>query len=137
MIFVFVYFFFFFKQKTAYEMRISDWSSDVCSSDLATVDLLHQDGRAVDNIFAHHQSLLVEADRGNIGPADQINAISIDRLAVLREEYAGIDSAQHTNDRQSVLVKQNTHFVDRSRHAHHHSQIGRASCRERVCQYVV
>src|SRR3546814_5630456 len=28
------YLFFFFKQKTAYEMRISDWSSDVCSSDL-------------------------------------------------------------------------------------------------------
>src|SRR3546814_5433075 len=28
--------FFFFKQKTAYEMRISDWSSDVCSSDLET-----------------------------------------------------------------------------------------------------
>src|SRR3546814_10476026 len=35
-LFVVVYcvFFFFFKQKTAYEMRISDWSSDVCSSDL-------------------------------------------------------------------------------------------------------
>src|SRR3546814_15825266 len=30
--------FFFFKQKTAYEMRISDWSSDVCSSDLDSVD---------------------------------------------------------------------------------------------------
>src|SRR3546814_5502307 len=30
------YVFFFFKQKTAYEMRISDWSSDVCSSDLIT-----------------------------------------------------------------------------------------------------
>src|SRR3546814_11974700 len=29
------FFFFFFKQKTAYEMRISDWSSDVCSSDLS------------------------------------------------------------------------------------------------------
>src|SRR3546814_18582635 len=29
-----IMFFFFFKQKTAYEMRISDWSSDVCSSDL-------------------------------------------------------------------------------------------------------
>src|SRR3546814_15591684 len=29
--------FFFFKQKTAYEMRISDWSSDVCSSDLGTI----------------------------------------------------------------------------------------------------
>src|SRR3546814_21072336 len=32
----FVVVFFFFKQKTAYEMRISDWSSDVCSSDLVT-----------------------------------------------------------------------------------------------------
>src|SRR3546814_7724488 len=31
----FAFLFFFFKQKTAYEMRISDWSSDVCSSDLA------------------------------------------------------------------------------------------------------
>src|SRR3546814_7613175 len=34
------FFFFFFKQKTAYEMRISDWSSDVCSSDLAVDDPL-------------------------------------------------------------------------------------------------
>src|SRR3546814_4092303 len=33
--------FFFFKQKTAYEMRISDWSSDVCSSDLASIDRLN------------------------------------------------------------------------------------------------
>src|SRR3546814_18383650 len=31
--------FFFFKQKTAYEMRISDWSSDVCSSDLKSLKL--------------------------------------------------------------------------------------------------
>src|SRR3546814_6681182 len=30
--------FFFFKQKTAYEMRISDWSSDVCSSDLQALE---------------------------------------------------------------------------------------------------
>src|SRR3546814_4131008 len=34
---VFRFLFFFFKQKTAYEMRISDWSSDVCSSDLRVV----------------------------------------------------------------------------------------------------
>src|SRR3546814_5669945 len=32
-----LWFFFFFKQKTAYEMRISDWSSDVCSSDLFSI----------------------------------------------------------------------------------------------------
>src|SRR3546814_5936423 len=33
-------FLFFFKQKTAYEMRISDWSSDVCSSDLSNVTIV-------------------------------------------------------------------------------------------------
>src|SRR3546814_14611764 len=36
--------FFFFKQKTAYEMRISDWSSDVCSSDLAEKERARQTG---------------------------------------------------------------------------------------------
>src|SRR3546814_2910079 len=35
------FFVFFFKQKTAYEMRISDWSSDVCSSDLFLIDLFY------------------------------------------------------------------------------------------------
>src|SRR3546814_7452634 len=39
-----VFLFFFFKQKTAYEMRISDWSSDVCSSDLALRPRWAQDG---------------------------------------------------------------------------------------------
>src|SRR3546814_1617359 len=37
-------FFFFFKQKTAYEMRISDWSSDVCSSDLCVALVSGLDG---------------------------------------------------------------------------------------------
>src|SRR3546814_1487728 len=51
--------FFFFKQKTAYEMRISDWSSDVCSSDLLSVmDALH----AVD--FAEVVVLLLDATKG-------------------------------------------------------------------------
>src|SRR3546814_13996940 len=40
MCFSFVFVFFFFKQKTAYEMRISDWSSDVCSSDLIGMRLV-------------------------------------------------------------------------------------------------
>src|SRR3546814_10619458 len=39
---------FFFKQKTAYEMRMSDWSSDVCSSDLARMAL----GEAITNLAA-------------------------------------------------------------------------------------
>src|SRR3546814_6651602 len=39
--------FFFFKQKTAYEMRISDWSSDVCSSDLIGAVLQDLDDRGI------------------------------------------------------------------------------------------
>src|SRR3546814_13711371 len=40
-------FFFFFKQKTAYEMRISDWSSDVCSSDLVREALSRLDAEGL------------------------------------------------------------------------------------------
>src|SRR3546814_8109809 len=40
---VLLLFFFFFKQKTAYDMRISDWSSDVCSSDLECLGFFQQD----------------------------------------------------------------------------------------------
>src|SRR3546814_9263247 len=39
--------FFFFKQKTAYEMRISDWSSDVCSSDLMLKKVADTQGRVL------------------------------------------------------------------------------------------
>src|SRR3546814_11204258 len=45
--------FFVFKQKTAYEMRISDWSSDVCSSDLATDDDLDRALDAAERGFRH------------------------------------------------------------------------------------
>src|SRR3546814_10426814 len=44
----FFLFFFFFKQKTAYEMRISDWSSDVCSSDLEHVVRPHDEADDAD-----------------------------------------------------------------------------------------
>src|SRR3546814_8407110 len=50
----FVYFFFFFKQKTAYEMRISDWSSDVCSSDLL---LVNEIARLVGLILSEYHAL--------------------------------------------------------------------------------
>src|SRR3546814_10639887 len=53
MYFVCLFLFFFFKQKTAYEMRISDWSSDVCSSDLAEIERLPREivarGETVDD----------------------------------------------------------------------------------------
>src|SRR3546814_1793291 len=55
-----IVFFFFFKQKTAYEMRISDWSSDVCSSDLLLrlrriFEALHLRGEFVD--LRHHRRI--------------------------------------------------------------------------------
>src|SRR3546814_14885876 len=53
--------FFLFKQKTAYEMRISDWSSDVCSSDL-DVDEAHQH-RQLQAFFRQALRQLVEVDR--------------------------------------------------------------------------
>src|SRR3546814_10671853 len=42
---MFVVYFFVFKQKTAYELRISDWSSDVCSSDLSAMRMAGTDAR--------------------------------------------------------------------------------------------
>src|SRR3546814_2607643 len=54
--------FFFFKQKTAYEMRISDWSSDVCSSDLSPVGVGQpragaEAGGLADEAFVEHPGL--------------------------------------------------------------------------------
>src|SRR3546814_2119881 len=50
--------FFFFKQKTAYEMRISDWSSDVCSSDLRIGGIEKQVGTGnLDYSPANHQQM--------------------------------------------------------------------------------
>src|SRR3546814_2759207 len=69
-------FFFFFKQKTAYEMRISDWSSDVCSSDLAEVQAV-EDQEADDP--EHHRLRLPAEESGEhprthalVGPAQRV-----------------------------------------------------------------
>src|SRR3546814_3261843 len=49
---------FFFKQKTAYEMRISDWSSDVCSSDLAEKLAAHGHQRPAGKVQIHEIALV-------------------------------------------------------------------------------
>src|SRR3546814_6905408 len=54
--------FFFFKQKTAYEMRISDWSSDVCSSDLELYD-------EIGDLFGLDQSVRDEVANYNGRPS--------------------------------------------------------------------
>src|SRR3546814_4154656 len=95
---VYVFMFFFFKQKTAYEMRISDWSSDVCSSDLLARPHRLRDMFQIDLV----------ADAGARG----------DRLEIVERLRSPF---------QKVIAFAVAIIFD---------QIGRASCRERVCQYV-
>src|SRR3546814_10809605 len=85
------YGFFFFKQKTAYDMRISDWSSDVCSSDLNICLKTYPTREYLGLIF------------GFFGDGEPPKMWE---LPELEDEGRG------------------------------QLQIGRASCRERVCQYV-
>src|SRR3546814_4397733 len=58
--------FLFFKQKTAYEMRISDWSSDVCSS-----DLVHQQSDVVVEV----EDTVAQADAASIGPVGHVDVV--------------------------------------------------------------
>src|SRR3546814_5864697 len=58
--------FFFFKQKTAYEMRISDWSSDVCSSDL-TDQRLARLGRSQNVVIKTSASMMLELAELGLG----------------------------------------------------------------------
>src|SRR3546814_4095060 len=75
-------FFFFFKQKTAYEMRISDWSSDVCSSDLFFAAL-----RTGSLVAVEGQPSLSEGDISRIAAARRIvdtrwhEKLTIDNIA--------------------------------------------------------
>src|SRR3546814_2443706 len=71
-------FIFIYKQKTAYEMRISDWSSDVCSSDVAASDV------------GGHRELIRDGETGTLFAADSPPAIA-NALAGLLGNRAGWD----------------------------------------------
>src|SRR3546814_823377 len=94
-----MYFVFFFKQKTAYEMRISDWSSDVCSSDLhGYLGVLRLDGGGH---VGRRQLVLVQLERihpdahGIAGPEDIDAADTLDTLDLVfdagGEDIAEVD----------------------------------------------
>src|SRR3546814_536740 len=83
-------FFFFFKQKTAYEMRISDWSSDVCSSDLPGGD--HEFPPAVRKTIRQGQVADYRA------AADFINREAFD-LVCLQHEF-GIFGGERSEERR-------------------------------------
>src|SRR3546814_4889403 len=79
--------FFFFKQKTAYEMRISDWSSDVCSSDLLVL-------RRGAEAQAQAVVLPAGAVGRHVGDADQRAAVDdgIARAAAAEDREADADA---------------------------------------------
>src|SRR3546814_4479736 len=134
---------FFFKQKTAYEMRISDWSSDVCSSDL----VIPVDEEKIGYLnWGDHRAFLwmkpgadltVELD----GADGQItfDGQMADANALL-EELKLKDTPVFLSGSKRVAVGEMQDGVIRpfmeQLAAHRTTKIGRASGRERVCQYV-
>src|SRR3546814_15897718 len=112
---------FFFKQKTAYEMRMSDWSSDVCSSDLLQ-DALHDhqpQPPAVRTMLAQGRCA-GEQPCAHLGRDAQASIADphFDSLARAAQPY--LDTGARRAVANGVIQQ----------------EIGRASCRERVCQDV-
>src|SRR3546814_10280782 len=118
--------FFFFKQKTAYEMRISDWSSDVCSSDLLSHDIgpLSATGTIA---YAPAQRSMGDSLYYNLGVASGIPGTPV-------TVHAGVGYS----DGSLALTAPAGDYVDWSLGASYvlGPEIGRASCRERVWQDV-
>src|SRR3546814_1142880 len=87
---------FFFKQKTAYDMRISDWSSDVCSSDLIRLAEipLH---RFQQSASRHCESRIGGLHNGWPLPSWEKNMASLSRLLLERELRAAADPRHGRN----------------------------------------
>src|SRR3546814_3231042 len=125
--------FFFFKQKTAYEMRISDWSSGVCSSDLRAHRAQHvQIGVAV--IVGMNAALQADLGRTPISglrgaPPHLLEIEHIGWTAqVLRRPFR--------KGAEAAFVKADIGVIDIAVDdvGHRIATIGSASCRERVVQ---
>src|SRR3546814_3871281 len=81
------FYFFFFKQKTAYEMRISDWSSDVCSSDLDAIPALAWAAvLRVDVALEQAHVLGLQLGGLHVVAGVPLQRIDLAQLAVLRSE---------------------------------------------------
>src|SRR3546814_20525724 len=112
-------------------MRISDWSSDVCSSDLELVAPV-----AVDQ--ARHHDVLAGARGMHEAAVAQVDADVVDALAAAAEEHqvAGVQCV--TFDLLAAvrhLPRDARQFDAQGTAEHIADPIGRASCRESVCQY--
>src|SRR3546814_4227603 len=107
--------FFLFQQKTAYEMRISDWSSDVCSSDL--------------DLLAFQAELECQlATLEWLGANQWIDGGLEDFLRGIVSDFLDVHATfggSHEHDTAARTVNNSAQV-----------QIGRGPCRERGCQYV-
>src|SRR3546814_1275424 len=86
---LFASFFFFFKQKTAYELRISDWSSDVCSSDLFGVSRLRSTRTEEGSVALHHDPTFATVS-GAFGHWPRIASEYIASTRVGRSDERGV-----------------------------------------------
>src|SRR3546814_2431994 len=121
-------YFFFFQQRTAYEMRISDWSSDVCSSDLSgkTEVYLH----AIANCLARGRQALVLVPE--IGLTPQLLSRFRARLGVpVHATHSGLNdgerartwaarSEEHTSELQSLMRISYAVFCLKKKHTDMH-----------------
>src|SRR3546814_3167486 len=82
------YFFVFFKQKTAYEMRISDWSSDVCSSDLVSVIEYHGTVQGFLVLIPEIDALLLD----NVAVSTNVRGSEIGRVLLEFAERSAIEA---------------------------------------------
>src|SRR3546814_9010466 len=97
----FFFFFFFFKQKTAYEMRISDWSSDVCSSDLHLIRLWH-DRTGGPGMAAHSSTSSVDSlsDRSSTATDPAPTAEVVYCFSILAAAEPGVMPRVRSEDRR-------------------------------------
>src|SRR3546814_12319084 len=134
LLFSVVFVFFFFKQKTAYEMRISDWSSDVCSSDLgsgAPNSLRARNARrSVRRSPRHPRSATGRAAASALLLLRGGGVFGAFAAFTLLHPLAGDDIIDHLGDVGRMVAHAFQILGDEQQ------KIGRASCRERVCQYV-
>src|SRR3546814_13729973 len=105
-------------------MRISDWSSDVCSSDLGAIDADEVD--AIRALYANPE----------LTPEQRAEITGENAQGMYAWRHAGLHATFHAQWQALALSDIYLVLAD-GRIIYSVTQIGRASCRERVCQYVL
>src|SRR3546814_15028876 len=124
-----VLYIFFFKQKTSYEMRSSDWSSDVCSSDLEEGGI-----RALLMGLTRYGWEPVLEGGNVIALSGSDGTISLEPAGQLELSGAPLDNLHETCAETGRPLEQVKNVGDTLGLGF--LEIGRASCRDRVCKYV-